>query len=279
MSKKTKEKAKIKLASFTPKIGYPDQWRDYSGLTINKNDLVGNVMRARAWAFQDDMSKLFGPVRQWEWYMNPQTVNAYYYAAKNEIVFPAAILQPPFFNIEADDAVNYGGIGAVIGHEMGHGFDDQGSKHDDRGNLKNWWTPEDKLAFDKRGNKLVKQFNSYRVFPDLNVNGELTLGENIGDLSGLTIAMKAYHLSLQDQPAPVIDGYTGIQRVLIGFAQIWCTKLQEEEQRNRIRTDPHSPTKFRTNGSVVNVPEFYDAFNVQPDDGMYIPEEDRVKIW
>ncbi|SHI19016.1 M13 family metallopeptidase [Ferrimonas marina] len=279
MSEETKAKAKVKLAAFTPKIGYPDQWTDYSALSIQADDLVGNTMRAAQWSHQHELEKLAGPIRKWEWHMNPQTVNAYYNPTMNEIVFPAAILQPPFFNMEADDAVNYGGIGAVIGHEMGHGFDDQGSRFDADGNLTNWWTEEDLMAFQRRGRKLVKQYASYQVFDDLSVNGQLTLGENIGDLSGITIGLKAYQLSLNGQPAPVIDGMSGEQRLFYGFAQIWRAKYREEALRNRVATDPHSPSQFRANGPLSNVPEFYTTFDVKSSDAMYIPEEDRVKIW
>ncbi|GAA4878824.1 M13 family metallopeptidase [Ferrimonas pelagia] len=279
MSEDTKKKAKVKLAAFTPKIGYPDKWKDYSSLTVQADDLVGNSMRAAQWGHQEQLAKLGGPIHTWEWHMNPQTVNAYYNPTMNEIVFPAAILQPPFFNMEADDAVNYGGIGAVIGHEMGHGFDDQGSRYDENGNLVNWWTEEDLMAFQRRGRKLIKQYNDYQVFSDLSVNGQLTLGENIGDLSGITIGLKAYHLSLQGQEAPVIDGMSGDERVFIGFGQIWRAKYKEEALRNRVRTDPHSPSQYRANGPLANVPEFYEIFDVQPTDAMYIPSEDRVKIW
>ena len=211
--------------------------------------------------------------------MTPQTVNAYYNPTVNEIVFPAAILQPPFFNMKADDAVNYGGIGAVIGHEMGHGFDDQGSKYDAEGNLRNWWTKEDLAAFKKRADNLVAQYSNYEVFAGLNVNGELTLGENIGDLSGVTIAYKAYKTSLDGKEAPVIDGLTGDQRFFMGYAQIWRSKIVEKSMRNRVATDPHSPGEFRALGSLSNMPEFYKAFNVKEGDKMYIAPENRVKIW
>jgi len=211
--------------------------------------------------------------------MTPQTVNAYYNPPANEIVFPAAILQPPFFNMKADDAVNYGGIGAVIGHEMGHGFDDQGSKYDAEGNLRNWWTEQDLKEFANRTQTLVKQYAGYQVFDDLNVNGELTLGENIGDLSGVTIAYKAYKASLNGEEAPVIDGLTGDQRFFMGYAQIWRSKIVEKSMRNRVATDPHSPGEFRALGSLSNMNEFYDAFDVKEGDAMYIAPENRVKIW
>ena len=279
MSEDTKKAAHVKLAAFTPKIGYPDRWEDYSALTIDAADLVGNILRSNKVAEQKEIEKLGGPIREWEWGMTPQTVNAYYHPTRNEIVFPAAILQPPFFNMQADDAVNYGGIGAVIGHEMGHGFDDQGSKYDAEGNLRNWWTESDLEEFKKRGSNLVEQYAGYKVFDDLNVNGELTLGENIGDLSGLTIAYKAYRASLNGEEAPVIDGLTGDQRFFMGFAQIWRSKMVEESMRNRVATAPHSPGEFRALGSLSNLDEFYAAFDVKETDAMYIPPEKRVKIW
>ncbi|NMP31304.1 peptidase M13 [Thalassotalea sp. M1531] len=279
MSADTKKQAHVKLAAFTPKIGYPDKWEDYSSLTIKGNDLIGNIMRSGKVSHHKDVEKLGGPIRKWEWGMTPQTVNAYYNPTVNEIVFPAAILQPPFFNMEADDAVNYGGIGAVIGHEMGHGFDDQGSRYDAEGNLKNWWTEEDLAEFTKRAGNLVKQYDGYQVFEDLHVNGKLTLGENIGDLSGLTIAYKAYKASLNGKKAPVIDNLTGDQRFFMGFAQIWRAKYVEKALRNRVATDSHSPAEFRAIGSLSNMDEFYEAFGVKEGDAMYIAPEKRVKIW
>jgi endothelin-converting enzyme/putative endopeptidase len=279
MSESTKEAAKVKLAGFTPKIGYPDKWEDYGGLTISRDDLVGNIIRSREDAHEKDLSRLGGPIRKWEWFMTPQTVNAYYSPTRNEIVFPAAILQPPFFNMEADDAVNYGGIGAVIGHEMGHGFDDQGSRYDAEGNMRNWWTESDLEEFKKRTERLIAQYSNYQVFPDLNINGELTLGENIGDLSGVTIAYRAYKISLKGEDAPIIDGLTGDQRFFLGFAQIWRGKTREEAMRNRVATDPHSPAKFRVLGPLPHVPEFYEAFDVTEGDSMYISPEQRVKVW
>ncbi|MEM7359720.1 MAG: M13-type metalloendopeptidase [Pseudomonadota bacterium] len=279
MSADTKKAAQVKLAAFTPKIGYPDRWEDYSQLNIDAGDLVGNIIRSRKVASDKLIDKLSGPIRKWEWGMTPQTVNAYYNPTVNEIVFPAAILQPPFFNMAADDAANYGGIGAVIGHEMGHGFDDQGSKYDAEGNLRNWWTEEDLAEFKKRSSNLVAQYASYKVFEDLPVNGQLTLGENIGDLSGVTIAYKAYKASLNGEEAPVIDGLTGDQRFFMGFAQIWRSKIVEESMRNRVATDPHSPGEFRALGALSNVPEFYEAFDVKEGDAMYIAPEKRVKIW
>jgi putative endopeptidase len=279
MSDSTKKAAHVKLAAFTPKIGYPDRWEDYSALTIAGDDLVGNVLRSRAVAQQKSIKKLGDPIHKWEWGMTPQTVNAYYNPTVNEIVFPAAILQPPFFNMAADDAVNYGGIGAVIGHEMGHGFDDQGSKYDAEGNLRNWWTEQDLAEFAKRTKALVEQYGAYQVFDDLKVNGELTLGENIGDLSGVTIAYKAYRASLNGKDAAVIDGLTGDQRFFMGFAQVWRGKMVEKSLRNRVATDPHSPGEFRALGSLSNMPEFYKAFDLKAGDKMYIAPEKRVKIW
>jgi putative endopeptidase len=211
--------------------------------------------------------------------MTPQTVNAYYNPTQNEIVFPAAILQPPFFDLSADDAVNYGAIGGVIGHEMGHGFDDQGSKFDGDGVLRNWWTDQDREEFTKRTEKLIEQYDSFKVFDDLHVNGTYTLGENIGDLGGLTIALKAYELSLNGNEAPVMEGYTGVQRVFLGWAQAWRFKAREEAARMRINTDSHSPAKFRVNGVVRNIPDFYDAFGVTADNELYLEKENRVKIW
>ena len=279
MSDTTKAAAHVKLASFDPKIGYPDKWEDYSALVIKSDDLVGNKIRSGTVSHDKEVAKLGGPIDRQEWGMTPQTVNAYYNPTKNEIVFPAAILQPPFFNLVADDAVNYGGIGAVIGHEMGHGFDDQGSKYDGEGNLRDWWTAEDLAAFKVRTDNLVTQYSEYAVFDDLNVNGELTLGENIGDLSGVTIAYKAYKASLNGKEAPVIDGLTGDQRFFMGYAQVWRGKMVEKSLRNRVATDPHSPGEFRALGSLSNMPEFYKAFDVKEGDAMYIAPEKRVKIW
>ncbi|SFB74181.1 M13 family metallopeptidase [Massilia yuzhufengensis] len=279
MSPDTKKEARAKLAKFTPKIGYPDKWRDYSKLTIKRDDLVGNAMRTATFRYNYQLNKLGKPVDRTEWGMTPQTVNAYYRSTTNEIVFPAAILQPPFFDMRADDAVNYGGIGAVIGHEIGHGFDDKGSQSDGDGNLRDWWTESDRTAFKARTDKLVKQFNGFSPLPGYNVNGELTLGENIGDNAGLSIAYKAYKLSLHGKPAPVIDGLTGDQRFFMGFGQVWRSKMREAQQINQVKTDPHSPGQFRANGTVMNMPEFYQAFDVKPGDKMYLAPQDRVIIW
>ncbi len=279
MGEETRAEALDKLSKFTPKIGYPDEWRDYSALTIEPDDLFGNVERATLAEYQRQLDRQGGPVDRGEWGMNPQRVNAYYNPTLNEIVFPAAILQPPFFNLAADDAVNYGAIGAVIGHEIGHGFDDKGSTFDGDGALRNWWTDDDRAEFERRTGALVDQYDGYKVFDDLHVNGEFTLGENIGDLGGLSIALKAYQMSLDGEASPEIDGYIGEQRVFLGWAQIWRRKYRDEELRRRIAVDPHSPSEFRVNGIVRNVPEFYTAFGVTEDDALYLPPDERVKIW
>lgn len=279
MTEDTKKEALDKLSKFTPKIGYPDKWLDYSKLTINEDDLFGNLMRSADVVFQQTLDKQKGPVQKHEWAMTPQTVNAYYNPPMNEIVFPAAILQPPFFNMDAEDAVNYGGIGAVIGHEIGHGFDDSGSTFDGDGVLRDWWTEADKAEFKNRTAQLIEQYNQFEALDGVFVNGEFTLGENIGDLGGISIALKAYELSLEGKEAPEMDGFTGEQRVFLGFAQVWANKYRDEALRNQIDTDPHSPSHFRANGSVRNVPEFYEAFDVKPEDKLYLAPEDRVKIW
>lgn len=279
MSDATKAEALRKLSKFTPKIGYPDAWRDYSMLKIEADDLFGNLLRAAEAEHQRQLNRHGGPVDRAEWGMTPQTVNAYYSPALNEIVFPAAILQPPFFNLEADDAVNYGAIGAVIGHEIGHGFDDQGSTFDGDGKLRNWWTDADRAEFKKRTDKLVAQYNEFAPFEDLKVNGEFTLGENIGDLGGISIGLLAYQMSLGGKEPPVIDGMTGVQRVFLGYAQVWRRIYRDEELRRRIATDPHAPSEYRANGAVRNVPEFYEAFDVKEGDALYLPPEQRVKIW
>lgn len=279
MSATTKKEALKKVDKFMIKIGYPNKWIDYSNLKIVKNDLLGNAQRAIEFEYQRNLDKLGKPVDRTEWGMTPQTVNAYYNPSLNEIVFPAAILQPPFFDLNADDAVNYGAIGAVIGHEIGHGFDDQGSTFDGDGVLKNWWTPADLAAFKAKTSALVAQYNGFKVFPDLNLNGEFTLGENIGDLGGLSIAIKAYKATLGGKEAPVMDGFTGMQRVFLGWGQVWAEKTREEALRSQIARDPHSPAKFRTNGVVRNIPEFYEAFNIKPTDSLYLAPEKRVKIW
>ena len=279
MGPETKKEAQAKLAKFNPKIGYPNKWQDYTALSVNRNDLVGNIMRSNAFEYKDNVDKLGKPIDREEWGMTPQTVNAYYNSAMNEIVFPASILQPPFFDMRADDAVNYGAIGAVIGHEIGHGFDDSGSQSDGDGNLRNWWTAEDRAKFKAKADMLVKQFNNYSPLPGYNVNGALTLGENIGDNSGVAIAYKAYKLSLNGKPGPVIDGLTGDQRFFMGFGQVWRAKMREAQQIVQVKTDPHSPGQFRANGSLMNHSGFYEAFGVKEGDKMYLPPKDRVTIW
>ena len=279
MSDDTKQRALDKLDLFRPKIGYPDTWRDYSTLEIDRNDLVGNVRRAAAFEFRRHLDKIGKPIDRDEWFMTPQTVNAYYNPSMNEIVFPAAILQPPFFDPEVDDAVNYGGIGAVIGHEIGHGFDDQGSRYDGKGELHNWWTDADRAEFELRTKALIEQYDAYEPLSGHHVNGALTVGENIGDLGGLTIAYHAYLLSLGDQEAPLLDGFTGQQRVFLGWAKIWRGKSRPEEAIRLLAIDPHCPPEFRCNGPVRNLHEFYEAFGVSEGDALYQPEDGRVRIW
>lgn len=279
MTDATKAQALEKLRKFTPKIGYPDVWKDYSSLVVDADDAFGNMRRSYDVEYRRGLEKLGKPVDRHEWFMTPQTVNAYYSPSMNEVVFPAAILQPPFFNPEADDAVNYGAIGGVIGHEFSHGFDDQGRKSDGDGNLRDWWTEEDAQEFQARAAGLVEQFNGYSPIDGMNVNGELTLGENIGDLAGLTVAYRAYRLSLDGEEPPVIDGLTGDQRFFMGWAQVWRRLYREENLKQRLVTDPHSPSQYRTNGIVSHLPAFYEAFDVQEGDGMYLPPENRVKIW
>ncbi|HEX7029638.1 MAG TPA: M13 family metallopeptidase [Gammaproteobacteria bacterium] len=279
MGPETKKAAHEKLSKFTVKIGYPDKWKDYSALKVVEGDLVGNVIRSREVEYARELAKLGEPVDKSEWFMTPQTVNAYYNPTTNEIAFPAAILQPPFFNMAADDAVNYGGIGAVIGHEISHGFDDSGADYDGDGNLRNWWTEQDLEEFNARGAALAAQYDAFSPIEGMHVNGKLTLGENIGDLSGLTIAYQAYHRSLNGEEAPVIAGLTGDQRFFMGWAQVWRRKYREEELINRLKTDPHSPSRYRTNGVVRNMPAFYKAFDVTEGDAMYLAPEKRVKLW
>jgi len=279
MSPETKKEAQAKLAKFTPKIAYPSKWKEYTALTVKRDDLVGNVMRSREVEYNRELNKLGKPIDRDEWGMTPQTVNAYYNPELNEIVFPAAILQPPFFDAKADDAVNYGGIGAVIGHEISHGFDDQGSQYDGDGNMRNWWTKQDGERFGEKTKALIAQYAAFSPLPGYHVNGELTLGENIGDNSGLAIAYKAYKLSLKGQPAPVIDKLTGDQRFYMGWAQVWRAKMREPAQIAQIKTDPHSPAQYRANGTVKNQPGFYEAFGVKQGDKMYLAPKDRVIIW
>ncbi len=279
MGADTKAKAQEKLSKFGVKIGYPDKWRDYSKLEIKEGDAYGNAIRAGAWDYRYDVERLNKPVDKTEWGMTPQTVNAYYSPVNNEIVFPAAILQAPFFHPDADPAINYGGIGGVIGHEIGHGFDDQGRKSDGDGVLRDWWTAEDAAKFQAQADKLGAQYSAFEPFPGVHVNGKLTMGENIGDMAGLTLALDAYHVSLQGKPSPVLDGFTGDQRVYLGWAQVWRGKTRDDALKQQIASDPHSPGYYRVNGTIRNQPGWYSAFDVKPGDKLYVAPEDRVKIW
>ncbi len=282
MTPATRERALAKLDKFTAKVGYPATWRDYSALVTDRADLYGNYLRGYAVNYYRELAKLGQPVDRDEWFMTPQTVNAYYNPGMNEIVFPAAILQPPFFDADADDAANYGGIGAVIGHEIGHGFDDQGAKYDGDGNLIDWWTDADRSEFGSRTKALIAQYETYvprELEADRHVNGAFTVGENIGDLGGLSIALLAYQLSLGGGEAPVMDRLTGIQRGFYGWAQVWRTKTRTAESIRRLAVDPHSPPEFRCNGVIRNMDAFYDAFGVTPDDALYLEPGQRVRIW
>ncbi|MCU0949012.1 MAG: M13 family metallopeptidase [Porphyrobacter sp.] len=281
MSEATKTEARAKLASFDPKIGYRDNLETYEGLEIVAGNPIANRMAAAKWGMADNIAKLGKPIDRTEWFMLPQTVNAYYNPTKNEIVFPAGILQQPFFGLTADIAVNYGGIGGVIGHEIGHGFDDQGSKSDAKGMLRNWWTDEDRKAFDARGDKLVAQYNAFCPLDDGKtcVNGRLTLGENIGDVGGLSLAYRAYKIATKGKDVPVIDGLTGDQRFFLAWAQVWRSTQREANYRTRLRTDTHSPEEYRVNGVVRNLDAWYEAFGITPDHALYIPPEQRVRIW
>ena len=279
MGAETKKEAQAKLAKFDPKIAYPSKWRDYSALTIRHDDLLGNVMRARRFEYNRNLAKLGKSIDKTEWGMTPQTVNAYYNSRRNEIVFPAAILQPPFFDPKADDATNYGSIGAVIGHEISHGFDDQGSQSDGDGRLRDWWTADDRARFNTKTKALIAQYDAFEPVPGYHVNGALTLGENIADNSGLSIAFKAYQISLHGQPSPVIDGRSGEQRFYYGFATVWRNKMREAQAIRLVKSDPHSPGEFRANGTLRNQPGFYEAFGVKPGDAMYLAPDQRVTIW
>lgn len=279
MSPETRQRAEEKLSTFVAKIGYPDKWKDYSALEVKRDDIVGNVHRASLWEWNRQVARLDQPVDRDEWFMNVTDINAYYNPLNNEIVFPAAILQPPFFDPAADDAVNYGGIGAVIGHEIGHGFDDQGRKFAPDGSLTDWWTKADADAFGAKTKVLVDQYSSFDALPGLKVNGATSLGENIGDLGGLNMAYEAYHNSLQGKPAPVIDGLSGEQRFFLSWAQVWRTKIRDEALRAQVLSDPHAPPYFRVNGAVRNMDEWYAAFDVKPGDKLFLPPEQRVKIW
>jgi predicted metalloendopeptidase len=279
MSPETKKEAQEKLAKFRPKIGYPNKWRDYSGLEVVNGDLVGNLLRAYAFENEYQLGKVGKPVDPEQWGMTPQTVNAYYNPVRNEIVFPAAILQPPFFNIGAEDAVNYGGIGGVIGHEMGHGFDDQGRNYDAAGVLRDWWTKQDAEEYTRRAKMLVDQYSQFEPLPDVKVNGALTLGENIADLTGLVIAHRAYEISLKGRTAPAIDGLSGDERFYMGWAQVWAGKMRDDARRQQVMVDPHSPEMYRANGPVRNIAEFYRTFNVKEGDKLYLAPDVRAKIW
>lgn len=279
MSPETRTKALEKVASFTVKIAYPDKWRDYSKFDVKPDDLLGNEQRGAEFSWSRNLLRLDERVDRGEWGMTPQTVNAYYNQSWNEIVFPAGILQPPFFDPNADDAINYGGIGTVIGHEISHGFDDQGSKYDAKGVLQNWWTEGDRSNFDGRTANLARQFNTYSPVPGMFVNGRLTLGENIADLAGLTVAQAAYHLSLKGREPPVLDGFSGDQRLFLGYAQVWRYKASEATARQRVLTDPHSPPEFRVTGTVRNVDAWYDAMGVKPAAKLYLAPEARVHLW
>jgi putative endopeptidase len=279
MSPETKAQAKAKLALYTTKIGYPEQWRDYSKLEIKAGDPIGNDLRASRFEWARQVAKAGKPVDHKEWGMTPQTVNAEYNPLNNDITFPAAFLQPPFFDMSRDDAYNYGAIGAVIGHEISHGFDDEGSQFDGHGALRNWWTDADRTAFNALGAKLVAQFDAYEPIPGHHVNGKLTLGENIADLSGVQIALKAYHRSLGGKPGETINGLTPDQRFFVGWAQSWRSKDRDEDALQRITSDPHAPDAFRANGAAMNSDVFQAAFDIKPGDKMYKPAEDRVKIW
>jgi putative endopeptidase len=279
MGAATKAEALEKLKSFRPKVAYPDEWKDLSSLDIVRDDLFGNAQKIREFNYADEIGRLGEPTNREEWGMTPQTVNAYYNSSFNEIVFPAGILQPPFFDPLADAAVNYGGIGAVIGHEMGHGFDDQGSKSDFAGIQRNWWTDEDRGNFEVLTSALASQYDEFEPVPGNFIDGNFTLGENIGDVGGLSLAYRAYKMSLNGNEAPVIDGLTGDQRFFLSWAQVWQRKYRDDALIQMLTSDPHSPSEFRVNGVVRNFDEWYDAFNVKPGNELYLPPEDRVRIW
>jgi putative endopeptidase len=279
MTPETRAKALDKLHNFMPKIGYPTKWRDYTPLVVTPGDAVANAQASNLYEWNFEVARINKPVDKTEWGMTPSTINAYYNPSFNEIVFPAAILQAPFFDANADDAVNYGGIGAVIGHEISHGFDDQGAEYDGKGVLQNWWTDTDKANFRTRTEALVAQYDTYEPLPGLHVIGKNTLGENIGDNSGLAIALKAYHMSLKGKPAPVIDGYTGDQRFFLSYGQIWRSKYRETALRTQTLSNEHTVAEFRVVGSTRNQDEWYSAFDVKPGDKYYLPPDQRVHIW
>ncbi len=279
MTPPTKVKALEKLSKFTVKIGYPAKWRDYGAYDVSAADLVGDRRRADAFEWRREVARLFKPVDHAEWGMTPQTVNAYYNYANNEIVFPAAILQPPFFDPDADAAINYGGIGGVIGHEISHGFDDQGRKSNGDGVLTDWWTADDAERFKVQAARLGAQYSAFEPLPGAHVIGDLTMGENIGDMGGVSLALDAYHASLKGAPAPVIDGFTGDQRVFLGWAQVWRQRQRDDALRQQITSNPHSPAQYRVNGTIRNVAGWYDAFGIKPGDSMYVAPDLRVHIW
>jgi putative endopeptidase len=279
MSSQTKKKALQKLRALNRKIGYPDTWKSYKGLEIRPDDYVGNLIRSSMYEHKRQLKKLVGPIDRREWFMYPQTVNAYFAPNLNDIVFPAAILQPPFFNMVADDALNYGCIGAVIGHEITHGFDDQGSKFDAKGNMKSWWTKTDRKKFEKKAKIVETQYNKYKVADGVPVNGKLTLGENIADLGGLAIALDAYQIRLQKTGCKMIDGLTPEQRFFIGFSLFERENVRPEFEKMQVLTDPHSPGKFRINGPLSNLTAFYEAYKVTPKDGLYRPPSNRETVW
>jgi putative endopeptidase len=279
MGEETKAEARLKLNSFRPKIAYPNEWRDFTEVQISKDDLFTNSLRLREFNYEDEINRLGTKTNREEWGMTPQTVNAYYNSAFNEIVFPAGILQPPFFDPAADMAVNYGGIGAVIGHEMGHGFDDQGSKSDYQGIQRNWWTDQDRANFEKLTSALAAQYDNFEPVPGYFVDGNFTLGENIGDVGGLSIAYRAYKIALNGAEAPVIEGFTGDQRFFLAWAQVWRQKIRDDALIRRLTADPQSPAEYRVNGVVRNFDEWYEAFDVTSDDALYLSPEERVRIW
>jgi putative endopeptidase len=279
MSEETKQRALAKLYAFTPKIGYPDTWKNYEGLEISPNTFYQNMRNAGAWGFQENIAQIGKPVDRTKWGMTPPTVNAYYSPVMNEIVFPAGILQFPFFDAKADDAINYGGIGGVIGHEMSHGFDDSGSQYDKDGTLRNWWSKDDLAKFKAKTELLGKQFDAYTVLDTIHVNGKLTMGENIGDLGGLNVAYEAFKMTKQGKSKTKIDGFTPDQRFFLAWAQVWRSKTLPETAANLVQTDPHSPAEYRTIGAPVNMDAWYQAFNVKPGDKLYKKPEDRIKIW
>jgi putative endopeptidase len=281
MSTATRERALQKLDAFTPKIGYPDTWRDYSSLDVDPTDLVGNVQASSEFEFNRQLKKIGEPIDRGEWFMTPQTINAYYNPGFNEIVFPAAILQPPFFDPGRDDGANYGAIGAIIGHEIGHGFDDQGSRFDGTGRLTDWWEPSDREAFEQRTRSLIDQYNELvpGQTPGQHVNGALTIGENIGDLGGLGIAWKAYLIALHGEEPPMIDGFSGAERFFLAWAQAWRDQMRTEALERQLAIDPHSPAEFRCNQIVRNIDIFYETFDVSEDDALWLDPDERVTIW